>query len=79
MSGHGLAVGVAHHLGVAVVGRDHEHGSGARRPVTLPHLVDRCDDLAETGVDRRGASTVASQTPVWPTMSGLAKFAMIRS
>ena len=66
-------------VGVAVVGGDDEQGPG-RVGVARVRRLERGDDPAKARIDRLGsAATVASQTPVWPTMSGFAKFATIRS
>ena len=79
VGGDRVAVGVAHRVGVAVVGGDREQRA---RAVGSPAstAVERGDDPAEAA--RRSSSsaaTVASQTPVWPTMSGFAKFATMKS
>ena len=61
----GAAVGLEHVVGVAVVGGDQAGAAGR---------VHRADDLAEAAVDGLDrASTAAGITPVWPTMSALAK------
>ena len=67
----GLPVGVAHDVGVAVVGGDREERAGCRRVVGVDGF-DGGDDPAEAVSIAASAASVASQTPVWPTMSGLA-------
>ena len=63
--GVGAAVGLEHVIGVAVVGGDHARAAG---------LVHGGDDLAEALRRRsRRRATAAGMTPVWPTMSALAK------
>ena len=59
-------VGLEHLLGVAVVGRHETDAAPAG---------DRLDDGAEARVGRLdGLDRPPGSTPVWPTMSGLAKF-----
>ena len=60
----GRTVVVEHVVAVAVVGGDQAHP--ARR-------LHRLDDLRQAGVDGLDPLTAAGITPVWPTMSGLAK------
>ncbi len=72
MGGDRCADGVAQLVGVAVVGGDREEGT---RAVGIGRVsgLDGGDDAGQ-GQRRwpRSASSVASHTPVWPTMSGLA-------
>ena len=68
----GLAVGVAQLVGVAVVRGDRQQGAGRRRVAGVDGL-DRRDDPGRGSASMTSrAAIVASQTPVWPTMSGLA-------
>ena len=64
------AVRVAHQLAVAVIGRQRAFAARSQKGF---------QDLTHAIVDGFDRLMPASTTPVWPTMSGLAKFKMIRS
>ncbi len=62
--------GVAHLLAVAVIGGDQQRAA---------LLFHRGGDAAEAGIHRLHGLDRGGRLPVWPTMSGLAKFSTIRS
>ena len=67
-------------VGVAVVGGDEQRRRPGPSGSAASTRGDGVDDPAEAAVDdARAPSTVASQTPVWPTMSGFAKLATMKS
>ena len=65
-----VRAGHEHLLGVAVVGRDDHRSAGRQRGV---------DDPAKLGSTASVAVTAALMTPVWPTMSQLAKLTITKA